>query len=221
MACAILFSPFMGLTQRMIQPEVTVDFRQGKQDLTLGSAYIFQGDTVKCSALKLYLGGFSFLKSGEVVAQWPLDYFLVDVSDATSTSFLLPEVPSTEFDEVSFNIGVDSRLQADGPHGGALDPANGMYWTWQNGYIYAKVEGTISRNSEPAKAFAWHLGGYQGANNAVQRCTFPCNRHKVRLTMDWSELFGLIRESNDNHIMSPSLNAVRAMESIKTGVSVR
>ena len=211
----------MGSTQRKMQPIVTVDSKLGRQDMTAGRAYIFQGDTLQCSALKLYLGGIAFLKSGEVVAQWPLDYFLVDFSDESSISFPLPEVPFTDFDEVSFNIGVDSLLQVDGPHGGALDPANGMYWTWQNGYIYVKVEGTSSHISTSTNAFAWHLGGYQGANKAAQRCTFPCKRHKVQLSVDWSELFRLIRESNDSHIMSPSVSAVRAMEAIKTGLSAR
>jgi hypothetical protein len=216
----LFFFPLAGVAQRMLQPEVQVISMLGKLRFIPGEMVVFKGDTLQCSELKMYLGSFSLLKSGKTVAQWPFDYFLVDFSDATTTSFRLPEVPSTDFDEVSFLIGVDSLLQVDGPHGGALDPAKGMYWTWQNGYIYVKMEGTSSQSPAPNHAFAWHMGGYYGALNAVRRFTFPCSRKHMAITIDWTQFMGAFAMEEQHHIMSPSSAAVRAMQLLQEGVSV-
>jgi hypothetical protein len=215
------FFPLMGKSQRMMQPNVKVVSMLEDQPFIPGNTYVLRGDTLTCSELKLYLGGFSVRKEGAVVAQWPLDYFLIDFSDASTTSFQLPEFPSTDFDEVTFIIGVDSLLQVDGPHGGALDPALGMYWTWQNGYIYAKVEGTSSRSAAPKHEFAWHLGGYNGSLNAARRCSFSCARKHMTITMDWSGLTDSFNKVDQHHVMSPSLTAVRAMKLLQEGITVK
>ena len=218
--CVLFTFPLAGKAQRMLQPEVHVISMLGKQRFIPGEMVVLNDDTLKCSELKMYLGSFSLLKSGKTVAQWPLDYFLVDFSDAATTSFRLPEVPSVDFDEVSFLIGVDSLLQADGPHGGALDPAKGMYWTWQNGYIYVKMEGTSSQSPASNSAFAWHMGGYYGTLNAARRCTFSCSRKRMAIKIDWTQFMDAFTMADQHHIMSPSSAAVRAMQLLQEGVSV-
>jgi hypothetical protein len=218
--CVLFTFPLAGQAQRMWQPEVHVISMLGQQRFIPGEMVVLNDDTLQCSELKMYLGSFSLLKSGKTVAQWPLDYFLVDFSDAATTSFRLPEVPSVDFDEVSFLIGVDSLLQVDGPHGGALDPAKGMYWTWQNGYIYVKMEGTSSKSPESNSSFAWHMGGYNGALNAARRCTLPCSRKHMGITINWMLFMGAFAMEQQHHIMSPSSAAVRAMQLLQEGVSV-
>ena len=56
-------------------------------------------------------------------------------------------------------LGVDSTLNYDGIHEGALDPINNMYWTWQTGYIHCKLEGYIL-NQSAKRSFEFHIGGY-------------------------------------------------------------
>ncbi len=219
--CAIFFFPLLGNAQPLMHADVKVVSMLGKQHFIPGEVLLVNGDTMQCSELKIYLGSFSFLKSGKNVAQWPLDYFLVDFSDASTTSFRLPDVPSVDFDEVSFLIGVDSLLQVDGPHGGALDPAQGMYWTWQNGYIYVKMEGTCSQSPSPMQSFAWHLGGYNGALNAARRCSFSCSRKHMTITIDWTKCMGSFNRVEQHHIMSPSSSAVLAMKLLQEGITVQ
>jgi hypothetical protein len=77
----LFFFPFVGVAQRMLQPEVQVISILGKQGFIPGEVVVLNGDILQCSELKMYLGSFSLLKSGKTVAQWPLDYFLVDFSD--------------------------------------------------------------------------------------------------------------------------------------------
>jgi hypothetical protein len=217
--CVLFMLPLAGAAQRMLQPEVKVISMLGNQRFIPGEVVVLNGDTLQCLELKMYLGSFSLLKSGKTVAQWPLDYFLVDFSDATTSSFRLPEVLSVDFDEVSFLIGVDSLLQVDGPHSGALDPAMGMYWTWQNGYIYVKMEGTSAKSPASTGSFAWHMGGYFGALNAARRCTFPCSRKHMAITIDWKQFMSSFAMADQHHIMSPSSAAVGAMQLLQEGVS--
>ena len=56
-------------------------------------------------------------------------------------------------------FGVDSLLNYNGIHEGALDPINNMYWTWQTGYIYCKLEGYIL-NQTTKQNFEYHIGGF-------------------------------------------------------------
>jgi hypothetical protein len=67
-------------------------------------------------------------------------------------------------------FGVDSLRNVSGAQTGALSTVNGMFWSWNTGYIMMKAEG-ISPNSS-SDSFAFHLGGFQGANSVVKTKTF-------------------------------------------------
>ena len=69
------------------------------------------------------------------------DYFLVNFANAGSTRISLKTIPAS-FNRIAFTIGVDSIRNVSGAQTGALDPANGMFWTWNSGYIMAKLEGS-------------------------------------------------------------------------------
>ena len=71
------------------------------------------------------------------------------------------EIPEdTEFDAIQFNLGIDSLTNVSGALGGDLDPTKGMYWTWQNGYVNFKLQGTSDLCNNPKNEFEFHLGGY-------------------------------------------------------------
>jgi hypothetical protein len=75
--------------------------------------------------------------SGRVFRISANKYFLVDFSDTTTTTLKLTILPYL-YNRLSFVIGVDSARNVSGAQTGALDPANGMFWTWNTGYIMAK-----------------------------------------------------------------------------------
>jgi NaMN:DMB phosphoribosyltransferase len=72
-------------------------------------------------------------------------------------------------------IGVDSTHNVSGAQTGALDPANGMFWSWNTGYIMAKMEGTSPQSTANDNSFIFHIGGFSGANSGVRNVTltFP------------------------------------------------
>ena len=61
---------------------------------------------------------------------------------------------------VCFRFGLDSATQVSGRTDGALDPANGMYWAWNTGYIQCRLEGFSPDSKGKKGKFEYHLGGY-------------------------------------------------------------
>jgi hypothetical protein len=99
-------------------------------------------------------------------------YFLVRANDSASQVIQLKGVPSADYSEISFLIGVDSlRNTMDiSLRTGVLDPAFGereanMYWSWNSGYIFVKMEG-LSAQAKVDRAgnakFRYHIGGFGG-----------------------------------------------------------
>ena len=104
------------------------------------------------------------------------EYFLVNFADPNSTKIQLKAVPF-KYNRIAFLIGVDSIRNVSGAQTGALDPANGMFWTWNSGYIMAKLEGNSPASSQPNQVFEYHIGGFSGAENVLQKVSlsFPLN----------------------------------------------
>ncbi|MCY1530674.1 hypothetical protein D9M68_658720 [compost metagenome] len=103
-------------------------------------------------------------------------YFLINAADK-STRFARVKVPEGDYQQLSFLLGVDSlrSTMAVDRRTGVLDPAvgdhggAGMYWGWNSGYIFFKLEGNApvisdDVNGDPTgqKQFKYHIGGFGG-----------------------------------------------------------
>jgi hypothetical protein len=109
------------------------------------------------------------------------EYFLVNFADNNSTVLKLNAVART-YNRIGFVIGVDSIRNVSGAQTGALDPGKGMFWTWNSGYIMAKLEGNSPVTGQPNDKFEYHIGGFSGPDNVVKEVTlsFPPG-HAVNL----------------------------------------
>jgi hypothetical protein len=113
------------------------------------------------------------------------------------------------YDKFQFDLGIDSTTNVSGAMGGALDPTNGMYWTWQSGYINFKLEGRSISCDTRNHEFQFHLGGYSIPFSSLQTITFSVkNSRDFILVLDLSQLLNNIDLAKQNHIMSPSLEAI-------------
>ncbi len=96
-------------------------------------------------------------------------YHLADARDSTSLSFSYP-VAEGKYHDLFFLLGVDSIRNCSGAQTGALDPMNDMFWTWNSGYVMAKLEGAAD-TSKAMHRMEYHIGGYKAADNVVQKIT--------------------------------------------------
>lgn len=126
------------------------------------------GENYKVSTLKYYISNIKVTNTAgvEVVVPQDSSYFLIDESDEASHSAEVT-IPKGEYRQVAFTIGVDSlRNTMDiARRTGVLDPAagaNGMYWSWNSGYIFFKIEGVSPASAEAGNVFMYHIGGFGG-----------------------------------------------------------
>ncbi len=135
------------------------------------------GEDYTVTTLKYHISDITISDSSKNISREKTCCHLLDASDSTSLHFDA-QLDEISFDRVSFIIGVDSLYNVSGAQTGALDPVHGMFWTWNTGYIMAKLEGESSVSSAPVSRFQYHIGGYAGSV-ATQRkvtLTFPGGR---------------------------------------------
>lgn len=158
-----------------VMAELSVEFDNiaGSEDLALntGTYTNASGENFTVSKLKYYVSNFRLTRTDgtEYIVPQESCYFLIDERDESTHEPVL-EVPEGEYKSISFVLGVDSlRNTMDISYRtGVLDPTGAgadMYWGWNSGYIFFKMEGT-----SPASMmgdFMYHIGGFGGYSSAT------------------------------------------------------
>jgi len=131
------------------------------------------GETYTVSVFKFYTGNFS-LGTGIPGQQANGVYHLLNMDDPSSLSIEVPVSPGN-YSQLTFTVGVDSLYNVSGAQTGDLDPVNGMFWTWNTGYIFARLEGSSSFSPSVNNAMVYHIGGFRTGENAIRQVTldFP------------------------------------------------
>lgn len=130
-------------------------------------------DSITVSKFDYYISNIKLKTTGGLTYSEPESYHLIRHGDTTSTSFTIKNLPEGFYNSIEFVIGVDSTRNVSGAQTGALDPGNTMFWDWNNGYIFLKLEGDFKTFTTPAGSnYAMHIGGYSGAYNCLKTCSF-------------------------------------------------
>jgi len=171
--------------------------------------------------LKFYVSKIQFLKNGVVVLEEQNSFHLVDVAHLNSLQILIDNKQNAFFDQLKFNLGIDSATSVSGVLGGDLDPTKGMYWAWQSGYINFKLEGASTLCKTRNNEFQFHLGGYEKPNDCLQTLSFAIiNSNLINLKLDVKKIFDQIDLAKINHIMSPSNEAVLLSRNVANAFSI-
>lgn len=150
---------------------ITIEFenRFGDGPLNFGTTYTNQnGEEVTLNLFNYYVSNFVLEEEDGTVYIVPKDecYHLVRHDVAGTHSLTINNVPAGKYHKVKFLIGVDSLKSTSdvSVRTGALDVAtNGdMYWMWNSGYIFMKMEGTSPSSAEAGNVFNYHIGLYGG-----------------------------------------------------------
>ncbi|RFS15029.1 MbnP family protein [Emticicia sp. C21] len=148
----------------------------GDKPLRLNDEYYTNraGEKFNITTCNYFISNIKFTGSNGVVYVVPQDssYFLIKENDPATKTINLA-VPKGRYTAVTFTIGVDSlRSTTDlSQRKGALDISggmtDGMYWTWNSGYLFLKLEGTCDQakvDLTGQRKFRYHIGGFGGYN---------------------------------------------------------
>ncbi len=189
-------------------------------------------DSFNVSVFNYYISNVKLIaEDGSTYAE-PESYHLIEQSNASSKSFSLKNIPAKKYVALSYTLGVDSIRNISGAQTNALDPANGMFWTWNSGYIFMKFEGEAPKSTSQNKSVIFHIGGYKGAFNGIKNNVFNLpiatlingsNTKKLTLNTNLNELFKnpqIIDFSVLNFGMSPNVNTKKIADNYADMISL-
>ena len=159
-------------SQKTQQLMIHFQNRFGEALLVPEQSYIMYGDTITINRFKYYVSHFELTNEQGKKIILPVQYYLIDAADSVSGNIIL-NIPIGQYRSIHFLLGVDSLRNVSGVQSGALDPLHGMFWTWNSGYIMAKLEGTATSSQIAGKQFTYHIGGFRGNNNTARSITLP------------------------------------------------
>lgn len=154
--------------------EIEFDNVAGDEDLILNTALYTNasGETYNITKFNYYVSNIVLLNEDGSEYTVPKDdsYFLIQEDNASSTVVELEDVPAGNYKGIKFIAGIDS-LKCTAPveeRTGVLDPAGAgadMYWSWNSGYIFLKMEGTSTAST--MGDYMYHIGGFGGYSSAT------------------------------------------------------
>jgi hypothetical protein len=158
------------------------------------------GEKIRFSDFSFYLSEFSWYQGSEKAIH---EHQRVELLRADAEKDSMRISGPLKSDRICFRFGLDSATQVSGRTDGALDPALGMYWAWNTGYIQCRLEGYSPESKGKKGKFEFHLGGYatpystsfkmcidlsSGAENPVIQVNLKPLMDAVPLNKKWSVL---------------------------------
>ena len=144
------------------------------------------GETYRVSKFKYYISNTN-VKNAAGRQKERSGYHLVDATSNASLSFDFA-VKAGKYDTLFFLLGVDSARNCSGAQAGALDPMNDMFWTWNSGYVMAKLEGASTSSSSINQRMEYHIGGYKNSDNVIQQISLGTHDPILILTGKTTEV---------------------------------
>jgi hypothetical protein len=148
-------------------------------------------DTVSIQILKYYLSNFALIDINGKEHEINESYFLIDHAKISNSIALNISQPTT-FTALKFIIGVDSLRNVSGAQKGALDPINGMFWTWNSGYVFLFTEGNYQKGE-----FLFHIGGFKQPYNSIQQVFIDFKGNELTIAQNQTKRMELIFDADE------------------------
>ncbi len=165
----VLLSNSNIIAQKGNRLNIALEHYVGSQPVALDSVFYKNdlGQTFNVTKFKYYLSNFKLLSNDSRIKNQD-GYYLVNEDEDTTKRIVLNNIGEGMTTGISFTIGVDSLHNSSGAQEGALDPMYGMFWAWNSGYIFLKLEGKSPSSNSPGKIFEFHIGGYKTPTNCIR-----------------------------------------------------
>ncbi|QDH80993.1 hypothetical protein FKX85_18865 [Echinicola soli] len=114
------------------------------------------GESFTPRKFKYYISNITFKNSISGSSYTVSDgYFLID--EAGKKKFSV-EIPSDDYDALTFYVGIDKARNLSTDQVGDLDPSNDMAWNWNTGYKFLVLEGEWEYESDERHGLVVHIG---------------------------------------------------------------
>lgn len=151
----------------------------GAQDVATDGTTAYttpSNETFTLTTLEYYVSNVELLRGDGSAQKVPGVYHLVDVARPATNTFTMKDIPVGDYTGLRFMVGVDSTTTKADPTSftgtlNDLNPANAMYWTWDSGHIFFKLEGKVTSAGD--KPLTAHIGGFRKPYNALVTATVP------------------------------------------------
>ena len=174
-----------------------------------------QQDSFQLEVFKCYLSNFRFYSQSNELIFTDSNAFLIELSDSVLTHTITIDCPVNVTPKtIVYSIGLDSVSNTSGALSGALDPLNGMFWTWQSGYIHLKLEGTFFKTGRPKTALEFHLGGYRWPNATLIDKQVDIKYESIIVDIQLSIFLKHLNKGLSTKIMSPGPLAKQVFNTI-------
>ncbi|MES2330007.1 MAG: MbnP family protein [Bacteroidota bacterium] len=227
----VLVSSFYGDEVDKASRKITLAFHHqvGNDALVLGNPVKnILGETISVEKFKYYVSNFSVTNDKGVTTKLPVQYFLIDEADPLSKNINLSIPENIIVTRISFLLGVDSIKNVSGIQTGALDPLKGMFWTWNSGYIMAKMEGVSESAATGGNHFTYDIGGFRKGMNTTKRIDLNIdnkekNLQEVHINADinrWFKGSSELKIAETPICHSPGALAMRIADNYSTMFSI-
>jgi hypothetical protein len=173
-----------------------------KTPVVLNSSIVHNNDSIIITSFKAYI---------VIPTLTDTIVHLLDIEDNLSCS--LPD------DAESVIIGIDSMQTVRTNFSGALDPINGMFWTWNSGYINVKIEGISQRSMQRNRIFQMHLGGFTAPHQESIPLRIPRNT-SIKLSIDIAPSIDALLNNHQGTVMSPGKDAHELMHILQQSINI-
>lgn len=171
MALVLIFS---SCSEEEIPAQMTVELNfentlNGKPlTLNSGAFTLPSGEPFTAKKLKYYISNvvLTDTKSGAVYTV-PNSYHLL--GEGFKSAVELEMIPSANYDQITFSIGVDQVANAKTDQTGDLDPNSDMAWNWNSGYKFVVLEGEFTHKTTGERTgLVLHIGRNQNYKTVTQ-----------------------------------------------------
>lgn len=163
--------PFFIYGQNANGNKLNIEFKHivDSQNLTLDTVQYFNklGQPFYITKFKYYISNIELIND-DGKNSLDKEEFLINEEEFTTKNISIKKIKTGEYNHIRFIVGVDSIRNCSGAQSGTLDPIHAMFWTWNTGYIFLKLEGFSSASSAPKNIFEYHIGGYKEPTNCIQ-----------------------------------------------------
>lgn len=166
---------------------------------------LLRGEVVKFSTAQFYLGNFRLMDDDQNITAFADSYLL---ADPTVTHKKIGEMDAMHYHMLMCNVGVDSATNKDFQpidfaDGHPLAPLlNNMWWSWNAGYIFFKLEGQVDRDADGIfdDDFEYHIGTNANILNLqkmIHSSIGAGEEMEINLVVDYSQFFHSLDLSTD------------------------